>query len=155
MDRRISHNFDPHSCCIFAVGSSVSDLSSLYTVIMKAAGASRRVFQILDRMSTMPVSGDKCPLGAQDAEVELDHVWFSYPSRPSQIILKGIKLKLHPGSKVALVGPSGGGKIGIVRQEPVLFNCSIEENIAYGLSGKASRFDIENAAVSFQTSQYS
>ncbi|KAF3560225.1 hypothetical protein F2Q69_00016073 [Brassica cretica] len=45
------------------VGSSVSSLSSLYTTAMKAAGASRRVFQILDRVSSMPSSGDKCPVG--------------------------------------------------------------------------------------------
>lgn len=29
---------------------------------MKAAGASRRVFQLLDRVSSMPTSGDKCPI---------------------------------------------------------------------------------------------
>jgi len=46
-----------------AVGSSVSSLSSLYTTAMKAAGASRRVFQILDRVSSMSSSGDKCPVG--------------------------------------------------------------------------------------------
>lgn len=46
-----------------AVGSSVSGLSGLYTVAMKAAGASRRVFQLLDRTSSMPKSGDMCPLG--------------------------------------------------------------------------------------------
>lgn len=40
-------------------------------------------------------------------------------------------------------------QISIVSQEPVLFNCSIEENIAYGYEGKASSIDVENAAVCF------
>lgn len=40
-------------------------------------------------------------------------------------------------------------QVSIVSQEPVLFNCSVEENIAYGFNGKASTSDIENVAVSF------
>ncbi|KAF3685545.1 ABC transporter B family member 27 [Capsicum annuum] len=96
------------------VGSSISSLSGLYTTAMKAAGASRRVFQLLDRVSSMATSGDKCPIRNPDGDVELDDVWFAYPSRPSHMVLKGISLKLRPGSKVALVGPSGGGKTTIV-----------------------------------------
>lgn len=42
-------------------------------------------------------------------------------------------------------------QISIVSQEPVLFNCSIEENIAYGFDGKVNPADIENAAVRFNT----
>uniref|UniRef100_A0A2K1X5N2 ABC transmembrane type-1 domain-containing protein n=1 Tax=Populus trichocarpa TaxID=3694 RepID=A0A2K1X5N2_POPTR len=96
------------------VGSSVSSLSGLYTTAMKAAGASRRVFQLLDRISSMPKSGDKCPRSDLDGDVELNDVWFAYPSRPSHMVLKGITLKLSPGSKVALVGPSGGGKVTLI-----------------------------------------
>ncbi|EEF47739.1 Antigen peptide transporter, putative [Ricinus communis] len=92
------------------VGASISGLSGLYATAMRAAGASRRVFQLLDRTPSMPKLGNKSPLGDQDGEVEFDDVWFTYPSRPNHMVLKGIKLKLQPGSKVALVGPSCGEK---------------------------------------------
>ena len=39
---------------------------------------------------------------------------FAYPSRPDGTVLRGLNLHVPPGRKVALVGPSGGGKSTIV-----------------------------------------
>ena len=39
-------------------------------------------------------------------------------------------------------------------QESVLFNCSIEENIAYGFDGKVNSIDLENVAVRFNIISY-
>ncbi|XP_022718325.1 uncharacterized protein LOC111276776 isoform X2 [Durio zibethinus] len=46
--------------------------------------ASRRIFQLLDRVSSMAKSGDRNP----DGDVELNDVWFAYPSRPTQWFLR-------------------------------------------------------------------
>ncbi|KAG8477196.1 hypothetical protein CXB51_030966 [Gossypium anomalum] len=92
------------------VGSSVSSLSGSYVSAMKAAGSSRRVFQLLDRVSGMPKPGDKCPVGNPDGDVELDDVCLLILLGQVIWYLMGITTKLKPGSKVALVGPSGGGK---------------------------------------------
>ncbi|KAE8700019.1 ABC transporter B family member 27 [Hibiscus syriacus] len=114
-------------CSVAAVGSSVSSLSVSHVSAMKAAGSSRRSFQLFDRIPSMPKSGDKCPVGNPDGDVELDDVWFAYPSRPSHMVLEGITLKLQGitlklkgGSKLALVGPSGGGKV--IPDDPFLIS---------------------------------
>ncbi|KAF3691922.1 Multidrug resistance protein 1 [Channa argus] len=85
-----------------------------------------------------------------EGNVCFESVKFNYPSRPDVPILQGLNLKVKKGETLALVGSSGCGKsttiqllerfydpregrvIGIVSQEPVLFDCTLAENIAYG-----------------------
>ena len=45
-----------------------------------------------------------------DGSIEMKHVIFAYPSRPSTVIFNDFHLKIEAGSSVALVGPSGSGK---------------------------------------------
>ena len=48
------------------------------------------------------------PPGAN--QLELQHVRFTYPTRPTQQVLRGIDLHIPPGAFIALVGGSGCGK---------------------------------------------
>ncbi len=49
------------------------------------------------------------PLGEVNGEIVFDHVSFEYPD-DHNLVLSDVNLTIHPGEKVALVGPSGGGK---------------------------------------------
>jgi ATP-binding cassette subfamily B protein len=49
----------------------------------------------------------------QAAEIRFDHVSFGY--KPNEYVLKDLDFTIHPGEKVALVGPTGAGKSSIIR----------------------------------------
>jgi len=46
-------------------------------------------------------------------EIRFEHVWFAY--KPDEYVLKDLDFTIHPGEKVALVGPTGAGKSSIIR----------------------------------------
>jgi ATP-binding cassette subfamily B (MDR/TAP) protein 1 len=46
--------------------------------------------------------------------INFSNVWFSYPSRPTQPVLRNFNLRVEPGEVVAIVGASGCGKSTVV-----------------------------------------
>lgn len=91
------------------VAFSLGSLGGLWADFMRATGATERVFDLMDRIPTIPTQGGT-RLDHVDGRVELDSVNFAYPSRPDVVVLKDISLTLNAGEVVALVGSSGGGK---------------------------------------------
>jgi ATP-binding cassette subfamily B protein len=91
------------------VAMSFGALSGLYGDFMRALGASRRVFQLLDRDPGLESSGGAV-LDVVHGRVVFDGVCFTYPARPDVPVLIDLDLVLEPGGMVALVGPSGSGK---------------------------------------------
>lgn len=90
-------------------GSAVFGLSTFYSELMKGAGASTRLFELIDHKSAIKSSTGK-PFKPVSGKVEFQDVSFSYPTRKTNQIFKDINFTIEPGSNVCVVGPSGRGK---------------------------------------------
>jgi ATP-binding cassette subfamily B protein len=95
---------------IFA--GSVAVLGEVYGDLLRAAGASERLMELLALQS--PVQSPGQPVSAVrpagGSALRFEGVDFRYPSRPAQAALEGFSLDVAPGQTVALVGASGAGK---------------------------------------------
>jgi ATP-binding cassette subfamily B protein len=96
---------------IILVGS-VAVLSEVWGELLRAAGATERLMELLAARSPVadPAAPRSLPAPAGGASVALHDITFCYPSRPNQPSLRDFTLDVRRGETVALVGPSGAGK---------------------------------------------
>ena len=92
--------------------SSVAVLAEVYGDLLRAAGATERLMELLASRSPIesPAQPRELPPTQGGSTVSLRRVGFRYPSRPQQPALSDFDLTVRAGETVALVGPSGAGK---------------------------------------------
>ncbi len=92
--------------------SSVAVLAEVYGDLLRAAGATERLMELLASRSPIesPAQARELPPTQGGSTVSLRRVGFRYPSRPQQPALSDFELSVRAGETVALVGPSGAGK---------------------------------------------
>jgi ATP-binding cassette subfamily B protein len=95
---------------IFA--GAVAVLGEVYGDLLRAAGATERLMELLASRSPVGEPADPLPARAPagGSELRFERVTFHYPSRPDTPALKDFSLAIAPGETVALVGSSGAGK---------------------------------------------
>ncbi len=93
------------------VAGAAGALSEVIGDLQRAAGATERLLDLLETVPDIaaPTSPVPLPEPARGA-VGFEDVVFQYPSRPDRSALENLDLKVEPGEKVAIVGPSGAGK---------------------------------------------
>lgn len=85
--------------------------AELYTALQISAAAADRVFEFFDTDPDIKDSPGAKPLElSAPPTVRFQHVCFSYPTEKPVVVLEDIDFEIPPGSKIVLVGPSGGGK---------------------------------------------
>ncbi|MFM8320820.1 MAG: ABC transporter ATP-binding protein [Chloroflexota bacterium] len=99
------------------IAGSIGSFAGLYTSLQEAAGAARRIFELLDEQPEIADLPSARPLPTLRGRIEFDDVSFAYPGAPGQDeapqavhVLHNIRLSVDPGEVLAVVGPSGAGK---------------------------------------------
>jgi len=93
------------------VAGSAAALSEIWSELLRAAGATERMVELLEAADTIhdPAIPVALPARVQGALV-FEGVTFRYPARPETAALSDLAFVVRPGETVALVGPSGAGK---------------------------------------------
>ncbi len=89
----------------------ILELSEGYNVLQAAMAAAERIFILLDEPEED--QGGNKQIDDIKGEIEFRHVWFAYNN--TDWVLKDVSFVAKPGSRVAIVGPTGSGKTTIIR----------------------------------------
>ena len=89
----------------------LDSMSRIVSVTQKSASAAKRIFDILDHVSSVPEPQHPVHVERVQGRIELREVGFRYGNRA---VNRGINLQIAPGEMIGLVGHSGSGKSTLV-----------------------------------------
>lgn len=89
---------------------SIAALSEVWGDLQRALGATERLMALMTLSTETTETTETALRPIEQVSIEFRDVWFAYPSRPEDWVLKGLSFELQSGQVLALVGPSGAGK---------------------------------------------
>lgn len=91
----------------------IGQLANISNVVQQTVAASERVFLFLEEQEQEPETKNPIKLKKVKGAVEFKNVCFGYDE--DKIVINDLSLKVKPGDKIAIVGPTGAGKTTLVK----------------------------------------
>lgn len=104
------------------VATALATIASLYGALQRAAGATERLYDIIDTIPAIRSPEHPVALPSGPSTVRFSDVHFRYESRPDDPVIQGLNIEIGAGEVVALVGPSGAGKSTIAALLPRFYD---------------------------------
>jgi ATP-binding cassette, subfamily B, bacterial len=97
---------------VIILASAFAVLGEVYGDLLRAAGATERLMELLHTQSPIKSPSNPALAGVSIGGSAINFIAldFNYPSRPLQPALRNFSLQVKAGQTVAIVGPSGAGK---------------------------------------------
>jgi ATP-binding cassette subfamily B protein len=89
----------------------LESMSRIVSVTQKAAAGAKRIFDVLDHVSSVPEPVNPVHLSNVSGRIEARDIGFRYGNRS---VIRGLSLEIQPGEMIGLVGHSGSGKSTLV-----------------------------------------
>ena len=102
------------------ISRSISQTSRLYTAVNTAAGASERIFELLEEVPEISDKPGATKLEKIKGSITISDLSFSYEK--DRKILDSINIDVESGQTIALVGPSGAGKTTLLNLIPRFYD---------------------------------
>ena len=115
----------------------LSQIAQAMTSLQSTTAASERVFEFLDEKEMTDESNLTKKLNSSKVkgEIEFKHVKFGYDE--NRIIIKDFSIKVKPGQKIAIVGPTGAGKTTMVNLLMKFYEINAGDILIDGVSTKS------------------
>ena len=91
----------------------ITQIANISNVLQQTAAAAERVFAFLEEPEETPDPEEPLPADLIQGQVTFAHVHFGY--LPEKTIIHDFSAMIQPGTKVAIVGPTGAGKTTMVK----------------------------------------
>ena len=89
-----------------------NEISGVVTELQNALACASRIFHLIAEKPQIPDAPDARVLSDVRGQVDIADAFFSYT--PNKPLIEGLNLRVRPGQRIAIVGPTGCGKTTLI-----------------------------------------